>query len=124
MNDDQLRISDLERDQAAAVLGEHFAQGRLTAAEHSERLDQIWAARTRAQLQPVFRDLPVADRSAARRTTRPHRGPFPGLLLPILATLLVLTVVTHKPFLLIGLIVALFVIARRRGLRRMQRWPG
>ena len=44
---EHLRMSDAEREQAAGELGEHYVQGRLTAEEHSERLDQIWAARTR-----------------------------------------------------------------------------
>ena len=30
MNDQDLRISDAEREQAAADLGEHYAQGRIT----------------------------------------------------------------------------------------------
>ena len=47
MSGEQLRLSDAERDQAAAALGEHYAQGRLTQEEHAERLDRIWAARTR-----------------------------------------------------------------------------
>ena len=107
MSDEQLRIGDAEREQAAAALGEHYAQGRLTADEHAERLDQIWAARTRAELQPVFRDLP----DPARRTTpaRPAAAAATSgavragraarrLLLAVLAVLVVLTVLTHLPF--------------------------
>ena len=41
----RLRIGDAEREQAAADLGEHFAQGRLSADEHAERLDQVCAPR-------------------------------------------------------------------------------
>ena len=44
--------------QAAEELGEHYAQGRLTTEEHSERLDRILEARTRAELAPIFSDLP------------------------------------------------------------------
>ena len=54
----ELRIGDAERTAAADELAEHYAQGRLTADEHGERLDRIWAARTRADLVPVFADLP------------------------------------------------------------------
>ena len=43
---------------AAADLGEHFAQGRLTADEHAERLEQVWSAKTRGEVAPIFRDLP------------------------------------------------------------------
>ena len=58
MNDDHLRMSDEERERAGAELAEHYAQGRLDAAEHAERLDRVWAARTRGELAPIFRDLP------------------------------------------------------------------
>ena len=80
MSDEQLRISDAEREQAAAALGEHYAQGRLTADEHAERLDQIWAASTRAELPPVFRDLPGPARRTptVSRSAWSRRGRFAG----------------------------------------------
>jgi Domain of unknown function (DUF1707) len=53
-----LRIGDAERTAAADDLGEHYAQGRLSTEEHHERLDRIWAARTRSELTPIFSDLP------------------------------------------------------------------
>ncbi len=80
--DEHLRMSDAEREQAATALGEHYAQGRLTTEEHSERLDQIWAAKTRAELTPIFRDLPgpasqppprPSSASAAPRRAPPAR---------------------------------------------------
>jgi hypothetical protein len=120
MSDRSIRIGDTERDQAAAALGEHFAQGRLSLDEHAERLDQIWAARTRGDLEPVFRDLPGRPARLAR-TPRPsgwvtpsrRRGlPFP--VVPVLVLLGVLTVVTHVPLILLGLLIAFFVVARRR----------
>ncbi|HVB42743.1 MAG TPA: DUF1707 domain-containing protein [Streptosporangiaceae bacterium] len=64
MNPDQpgdvsrMRISDAERDQAASVLSDALAEGRLTAEEHAERLDAIYAARTHADIVPVLSDLP------------------------------------------------------------------
>jgi len=117
MSDEHLRIGDAEREQAATALGEHYAQGRITADEHAERLEQIWQARTRAELQPVFRDLP----DPARRTSSVD-GPSPSRrgsgyrppLFAVLAVLLVLTVITHKPLILIGILIAIFVISRRR----------
>jgi hypothetical protein len=54
----ELRIGDAERTAAADELAEHYAQGRLSTEEHHERLDRIWAARTRSDLTPVFTDLP------------------------------------------------------------------
>ena len=53
-----LRISDADREQAAADLSEHYAEGRLTHDEHAERLDAVWTARTHADLAPIFEDLP------------------------------------------------------------------
>jgi hypothetical protein len=54
----RLRASDADRDRAASVLSEAMAQGRLTAAEHSERLDALYAAKTHADIVPVIDDLP------------------------------------------------------------------
>jgi hypothetical protein len=118
VNDQHLRMSDAEREQAAAELGEHYAEGRLTAEEHSERLDRIWAARTRAELAPVFSDLPgrfgpqsgPPSFTASSFTTpfggyaapaRRRRG-LPVPVMVILAVLVVATVVSHLPLILIG----------------------
>ena len=53
MTDQTIRLSDAEREAAAADLGEHFAQGRLTADEHAERLEQVWSAKTRGEVAPI-----------------------------------------------------------------------
>lgn len=112
--DEHLRIGDAERERAAAELGEHYAQGRLTTDEHAERLDRVWAARTRADLGPVFADLPGAARAVPSQQVRRRPGrvrpPFP--LLPVAAALLAVAIVAHAPWLLV-LPVALFVLARR-----------
>jgi hypothetical protein len=57
----ELRASDAERDRAAAVLGGALATGRLTTAEHAERLDAVYSAKTLGDLAPLTRDLPGAD---------------------------------------------------------------
>ena len=54
----RLRASDADRDSAAAVINNALAEGRLTAEEHSDRLDTIYAAKTHADLVPVLEDLP------------------------------------------------------------------
>ena len=75
MDGDDLRIGDAERERAAAELGEAYAQGRLTADEHSERLDRIWASRTRGDLGPILADLPSAyGPSVERRSASAPRG--------------------------------------------------
>lgn len=71
----RLRASDADRDRAAAALNEALAEGRLTAEEHSERLDSIYAAKTHADLVPILEDLPAAQSaSAALEPSRAGRG--------------------------------------------------
>jgi hypothetical protein len=60
----QVRASDAERDEVAAVLSEALAQGRLTSTELAERIDAAYAARTRAELVPLTADLPDELRKA------------------------------------------------------------
>ena len=121
MNDQDLRISDADREQAAADLGEHYAQGRLTTEEHRERLDQVWAARTRRELGPVFSDLPghteahphpVTTRSSTRRPAwRPAWRRIPPPLLVLLVVLGAVAIVAHLPLVLLG-VGAWFLLSR------------
>ena len=130
---ERLRIGDAEREEAAHELGEHFAMGRITAEEHSERLEQIWAARTSADLAPAFADLPrprpappVAAPTPRRAWTGDPRSlprlPFPVKLL--IALVVVVLVFTHLPWILVALLVYLFVIRRfsHRHRPRAARW--
>lgn len=64
MRDDH-RMSDRERDDAAAVLSTAFAEGRLTDDEYRERLDALLATRTWGELRPLTADLPAADAARA-----------------------------------------------------------
>src|ERR1700722_6047210 len=57
----ELRAADADRDRAAGVLGGALATGRLTSAEHAERLDAVYAAKTMGDLAPLTRDLPAED---------------------------------------------------------------
>jgi len=61
----RLRISDADRDRAASLLSNALAEGRLTPAEHSERLDAIYAAKVHADIAPVVSDLPGANAAIA-----------------------------------------------------------
>jgi len=56
---DELRIGTQEREDAARALGEHFADGRIPVDEYEERVGQVFEARTRADLRPLFADLPA-----------------------------------------------------------------
>jgi DNA-binding MarR family transcriptional regulator len=64
-----VRVGDADRERAAAALGEHFAQGRLTLAELKARLDAALTARTHGELSQAARDLP--DLTAPRYGHRP-----------------------------------------------------
>jgi hypothetical protein len=59
----EMRVSDAEREAAAAELREHFASGRLDQDELNERLDRAFAAKTRGDLNALFTDLPSSWRS-------------------------------------------------------------
>jgi hypothetical protein len=58
MNEPELRISDLDREKAAGALNTAVSEGRLTWAEHAERLTSVYAARTGTELAPLLADLP------------------------------------------------------------------
>ena len=60
-----VRVGDADREAVAAQLREHYADGRLTLEELNERLDQTFAAKTKADLNTVMRDLPQAARPTA-----------------------------------------------------------
>jgi hypothetical protein len=80
----RLRASDADREEAAAVLNSALAEGRLTVAEHSERLDGIYDAKTHAQIAPLVDDLP-AKGSAVARTARADVEPASGKSQQIIA---------------------------------------
>lgn len=58
MTDDRIRVSDADRERAAARLREHFAEGRLTQEELDERLSAALSAKTTGDLRRVMADLP------------------------------------------------------------------
>jgi hypothetical protein len=60
-----VRVGDAEREATAAQLREHFADGRLTLDELNERLDQTFAAVTKADLNTVTRDLPYSTQAGS-----------------------------------------------------------
>ena len=54
-----LRASDADRDHVAHLLGQGFAEGRLSTDEHTERLEAVYAAKTLGELRRLVSDLPV-----------------------------------------------------------------
>lgn len=129
----QLRCSDSERAEVAALLSQHFSDGRLDAAELDDRLSRTWSARTRADLGVLLEDLPAL---AAAPGSAPEAGvPAPSpryrhsrhrlvrlvtlmFALPILVPV-VAAVTFHLPALVLLTLGAL-VLARHRGRRS---WP-
>jgi len=115
-----VRIGTAEREAAASALSEHFAAGRLDQDELEERLDRAYAAKTGADLEPLFQDLP---RPAAPMPAEPVRAPGgrstgrSALLIAVLAfAVLWVAVVRIPPFFLIPL-VWIFVARGHRGRR-------
>jgi hypothetical protein len=56
-----IRISDADRERAAARLQQALAEGRITLDELEDRLAVVYAARYAADLVPPFADLPGDD---------------------------------------------------------------
>ncbi|GAA1352664.1 DUF1707 SHOCT-like domain-containing protein [Streptomyces beijiangensis] len=66
-----IRASDADRDRIADILREALAEGRLTAEEHSERIDSVYRAKTLGELEPLVEDLPAPGAG-------PQRDPAPA----------------------------------------------
>ena len=75
-----LFVADADRDAAAAALGDHVAEGRLTLEEFRQRLDLVYEARTAGELDramaglPARRSPPDVEARRARQATRYRRG--------------------------------------------------
>jgi hypothetical protein len=130
----RLRVGDTERFQAATALGEHFAAGRLDQDEYDQRVRDAYAARTRADLERLFPDLPepapfrspadagwaagrvardrvAGDRLALDRHRPARRLPVPSVLLVIAIFVAVSLVVRFPVFPL--LLLLWFGVGRR-----------
>ncbi|MEU6967979.1 DUF1707 domain-containing protein [Kitasatospora aureofaciens] len=57
--DAEMRVSDADRERIAELLRDAYAEGRLDAEEHAERIEAAYAARTFGDLVPLTRDLPA-----------------------------------------------------------------
>jgi hypothetical protein len=118
----EMRVSDAERADVAERLSRHYGDGRLDQAEHNERLDQAMKAKTHADFDGLFADLPGEEPEhaeptavAAPRTAAIGRRHPPRRLL-FLAFIVVIAIgVGHAvaefwfPWLLIGLLVFLWL---------------
>lgn len=65
-----LLVSDAERAEAAAALRQHYESGRLTLEEFETRVREVHAARTAADLEAAFRQLPARRGPSLRLADR------------------------------------------------------
>ncbi len=70
-----VRASDADRDAAAEALADAVGSGRLSLAEHGQRLDAMYAAVTTDQVAAVVADLPSlpAKRTAMYQAVDPYK---------------------------------------------------
>ncbi|MEV7967489.1 DUF1707 domain-containing protein [Sphaerisporangium sp. NPDC088356] len=72
----ELRASDSDREHVVAVLAEAVADGRLTHAEHEERVEAVYAARTFGELASLTSDLLPEHLQPLRADGRPVMALF------------------------------------------------
>ncbi|WP_233510193.1 DUF1707 SHOCT-like domain-containing protein [Actinomadura craniellae] len=75
----ELRASDADRERVARLLSEAMADGRLTLAEHGERIDRVHAARTLGELTGLTTDLATAESQPILVDDRPLLATFGSL---------------------------------------------
>ncbi|MCA1655059.1 MAG: DUF1707 domain-containing protein [Pseudonocardiaceae bacterium] len=73
-----MRVSNDDRERVARVLHDAMAEGRLTVNELEERLDEVYAAKTFGDLEPVVRDLPVGNQARSPVVPTPAESPVPS----------------------------------------------
>jgi hypothetical protein len=116
--DQQMRVSDAERQVVADRLAEHFAEGRLDQAEFDERAGRAMSAKTRADLAGLLDDLPDAGAPAVREGPgRPRRRPrsFLGMVLLVVIIVAAVHAAVHAvvPLLWVGVLAAVLIIVAR-----------
>ena len=109
-SDEHIRVSDAERQAVTDRLAEHFADGRLDQAEFDERVGRATSAKTRADLNGLFDDLP--ETGAPAGTDRPRqRSRHPVLLIGLVILVAVAAGHLVFPLLWIGFLVAIVLFA-------------
>jgi len=68
------RVTDADREAAAARLREHYAQGSLTLEEFHHRLDAVFEATAQSQLIAITHDLPRTESPAPLPSTATGNG--------------------------------------------------
>ena len=75
---DNLRASDADRQRVADQLKAALDEGRLTLDEYDERLSEVYAAKTYADLKAPLADLPVAAPTSRSQLQRLGPGAEPA----------------------------------------------
>ncbi|WP_324605633.1 DUF1707 SHOCT-like domain-containing protein [Streptomyces sp. NRRL S-350] len=73
----ELRVSDADRERVAELLRDAYAEGRLDADEHAERIEAAYAAKTFGDLVPLTRDLPARPLSFEKQPPAAPTAPQP-----------------------------------------------
>ena len=83
-----VRVSDAERDEVVQQLSRHTGDGRLTIDEFEERVEQVYASKTRRELDATLRGLPRPAVRVPRRVDVADRlRPLAGVAVLVLAVL-------------------------------------
>ena len=133
--DPNMRVSHAERTAVADRLSKHYGDGRLDEEEFNERLDRAMNAKTRADLNGLFDDLPghedLPPVAAGPPAVRPPRTRGPLVRIVFLAFVAIVAIMVgqalagplfafpfhaawpwgwgfHIPWLLIGIVVFLW----------------
>jgi hypothetical protein len=77
---ENIRVSDADREHVAERLREHFAEGRLTSEELDERIAATLSAKTNADLRAVMTDLPEPELAGAQPGQPGQPGQMPPWL--------------------------------------------
>jgi Domain of unknown function (DUF1707) len=137
-SDQNIRVSDADRNAVAEQLGVHYADGRLDQAEFDERISRTMSAKTRGDLAGLFDDLPDPGPAVATGAAGPggpqapnvrprHRGgAFRSLILLAIVIVLCSTAwhamnsffFFNIPWFPIAVIVAIVLFASRHHHRR------
>ncbi|UYP17866.1 DUF1707 domain-containing protein [Rhodococcus sp. Z13] len=107
----EVRIGTAEREEAVELLGEHFAAGRLSLSEFDERVALAMQATIRADLVPLFADLPTAP-AVVSSEPRNVAEELLTLVPFVIVALLAIAVVRHPVVILVAL-GALYFVGRR-----------
>lgn len=84
-----LRVSQAERNEVAAALGRHYADGRLSVAEYEERVAAALEARTGRDFEPLLADLPAPTPATPPTADRPRPRPNMPRILAVTAVLVI-----------------------------------